>query len=123
MEFEDGLQRALGNLRLVGRVAGEKLAALHERVNNDGAVVAIGASAQETGVVGGVLVGGGAKVVHDFALGLLARHVEIAGDAVLGGDDGEQVVDGASAVFGEHLLAFVGRFGKIAHVSLGLLGS
>ena len=42
--------------------------------------------------------------------------------AVLGGDDGEEVVDGASADFSEHLFAFVGRFGKIAHVSLGLLG-
>jgi hypothetical protein len=80
--------------------------------------VAISACAEEAGVAGGFWRGGGAEVVDDLALGLLARDVEVAVEAVLGGDDGEEVVDGSSADFGEHLLAFGGRFGQVAHGSL-----
>ena len=71
LELEDGLQRALRDLGLVGRVAGEKLAALHQGVDNHRPVVAIGARAQEAGVVGGVFAAGGAEVVDDLALGVL----------------------------------------------------
>ena len=42
---------------------------------------------------------------------------EVAVEAVLGGDDGEEVVDGSSADVGEHLMAFGGRFGQVAHFS------
>ena len=117
LELEDGLQRALRDLGLVGRVAGEELAALDQGVDDDRPVVAISARAQKAGVAGGVLVAGGAEVVDDFALGLLARHVEVAVEAVLGGNDGEEIVDGGRADLGEHLLAFGGRFGKVAHFS------
>jgi hypothetical protein len=50
LELEDGLQRALRDLGLVGRVAGEELAALDQRIDDDRAVVAIGARAEEAGV-------------------------------------------------------------------------
>jgi hypothetical protein len=40
-----------------------------------------------------------------------AGYVQIAVEAILGRDDGEQVVDGTGADFGEHLLAFGGGFG------------
>ena len=50
LEFEDGLQRALRDLRLVRRVGGEEFAARDQRVDDDGAVVAIGAGAEEAGV-------------------------------------------------------------------------
>ena len=110
LELEDGLQRALRDLRLVGRVAGEELAALHQRIDDHRAVVAIGAGAQEAGVAGRVLLAGGVEVVDDFALALLARDVEVAGEAILGGNDGEQIVDGCRADFVEHLLAFGGTF-------------
>jgi hypothetical protein len=39
LEFEDGLQGALGDLRLVGSVGGEPLAARDERVDHQRAVV------------------------------------------------------------------------------------
>jgi hypothetical protein len=73
--------------------------------------VAIGARAQEAGVVGGVLLAGLTEIVDDLALGELARNIEIAREAVLGRNHSEQLVDGGSANGGQHLLAFGGRFG------------
>ena len=52
LEFEDGLQRALRDLRLVGRVGGEELAARDQRVDDDRTVVVVGARAEEDGVAG-----------------------------------------------------------------------
>jgi len=77
--------------------------------------VAIGAGAEEAGVAGGVLVGCGAEVVDDFALGLLAGNVEVAGEAVLAGMTSKERVDGRRADVGEHLEAFGGAFWKVAH--------
>ncbi len=57
LEFEDGLQRSLRDLRLVRRVGGEELAALDQRINDDRAVMAIGAGAQKAGVAGCVVRG------------------------------------------------------------------
>ena len=111
LKLEDRLQRALRDLGLVGRVAGEELAALHQGVDHHRPVVTIGSGAEKAGVAGRVLSAGGAEVVDDLALGLLAWHVEVAVKAVLGGDDGEKVVNGAGADFGQHLPAFGGRFG------------
>jgi hypothetical protein len=79
--------------------------------------VAIGARAEEAGVLMGVLGAGRVEVVDDFAFGVLAGYVEVAVETVLLGNDGEEVVDGADADFGEHLKAFGGRFGKVAHFS------
>jgi hypothetical protein len=105
----------LRDFRLVGRVAGEELAALHQRIDDDRTVMAIDAGAQEAGVADGVPQGNVAEVGDDFAFRVLAGHVEVAFEAVLGGDNGEQVVNRGSADFGEHLQAFVGRFGQVAH--------
>ena len=102
LELEDGLERALGDFSLIGRVAGEELAALHQGVDNHRAVMAIGTCAEEAGVAGGVFGGCGLEVVDDFALGLLPGNVEVACEAVLGGDDGEEVINGCSANFGQH---------------------
>ena len=66
---------------------------------------------EEAGVAGGVFVGGGAEVVDDFALGLLARDGQVAGEAVLSGDHFKERVDGGRADVGEHLEAFGGGFG------------
>ena len=53
LEFEQGLERALGDLGLVGRVAGQELAALDEMVDRGGDVVPVGAAAEEEGNVAG----------------------------------------------------------------------
>ena len=86
LELEDGLQGALRDLRLIGRVGGEQLAARDERIDDQRAVVVVGAGAEEADVAGGVLGARRAEPVDDFALGHLARDGEIAGEAVLGGD-------------------------------------
>jgi hypothetical protein len=64
---------------------------------------------------------GGAEVVDDLALGVLAGNVQVAVEAVLGGNDGEEIVDGGRADFGQHLFTFGGRFGKVAHPSASSL--
>ncbi len=96
LELEHGLEGALGDLGLVGGVGGEELAAGDDGVDQDGLVVAIDAGAEEGGVAGGVVGGEGLEGVDDFALGVLARDVEIALELVLGGDGGEEVVDRAT---------------------------
>ena len=48
LEFEDGGERALRDLRLVGRVGRQKLAARDHRIHQHRAVVVIDAGAQET---------------------------------------------------------------------------
>ena len=73
---------------LVGRVAGKELAALDERIDYNGAVVAVAARTEEAGVVGRVLLARRFEVGDDFALALLAGYVMIAFEAVLGGYDG-----------------------------------
>ena len=77
--------------------------------------MAIGARAKEAGVIGRVLVPGRAKVVDDLALRLLARHGEVAIEAILGGNAREEIVDRLRADFGKHLPAFFVRFGEVAH--------
>ena len=68
--------------------------------------MAIGARAKKAGVIRRVLLPGGAKVLHDLALRLLARHNQVAIEAVLGRNDREEIVDRRRADFGEHLAAF-----------------
>ena len=53
LELEQGLERALGDLGLVGRVAGQELAALDEMIDAGRNMVAIGAAAEEEGHVAG----------------------------------------------------------------------
>ena len=55
LEFEDGGQRALRDLRLVGRVGGQKLAARDHRIHQHRPVVVVDAGAQKGGVAVGVL--------------------------------------------------------------------
>jgi hypothetical protein len=74
LEFEDGLERALRNLGLVRRVAGEKLPALDERVDNDGPIVPIRTRAEKARVPGRILLRLGAEEGNDLALRLLPRY-------------------------------------------------
>ena len=115
LEFEDGLQRALRDLRLVGRVGGEELAARNQRVDDHRAVVRVRAGAEERGVALRAVGGALAEELHDFALRVGARNLEIALQAILGGNGGEQIVDGLGADLAQHDLAVGFRFRKIAH--------
>ena len=124
LELEHGLQRALCDLGLVGRVAGEELAALDERVDDHRAVVAIGTCSEEAGeelargfggelggITAGDVSGEGAEAVEDFALAMLARDFQVGREAVLGGDGLEEALDGGHADLGEHGFAVGWGFG------------
>jgi hypothetical protein len=115
LEFEDGLEGALRDLRLIGRVGGEELAALHQRVNDDRPIVAIGAGTEKADVAVGVLRSGLLEVVDDLGFAHLARDVEVTREAIFGRDAGEEIVDGRCADLAEHALAFGVGFGQIAH--------
>ena len=110
LKFEDRLQRALRNLRLIGRVGGEKFAARNQRINNDRAVVKVGAGAQKTGVSVAVLARALAEEVDDFRFRHLARNLEVAGQAVFGGNRRKQIVDRAQANGFQHGFAVGRRF-------------
>jgi hypothetical protein len=106
LKLEDRLQRTLRNLGLVRRIAGQKLAALHERIDNDRAVMAIGACTEKAGVIRLVPFPRGAKIIDDLTLRLLARNYKISPEAVLGRNAREEIIDRGRADLGKHLAAF-----------------
>ena len=83
LKFKNGLQRSLGNLRLVGSVGGEEFAPLHQRIDNDRTVVTIGAGAEKTGVAGCAIGRGLAKVLDDLRLCHLPGNNQIPFQTVL----------------------------------------
>ena len=117
LELEHGLQRTLRNLRLVGRVAGQELAALHEGVDDDGLVVLVNSGAEKAGVAGRVVLRITSETLDDFAFAMLTRHVKIAGQLVLGGDSREQIVDRIDTNLCEHREAIPGALRQITHGS------
>ena len=110
LELEDRLQRALGNLRLVGRVGREKFAARDQRIDDHGPVVHVGAGAQEARVLDAVFLGALPEPVHDFRFRHLARNFQVAIEPVLGRNGCKQIVDGARANRLQHRFAVGGRF-------------
>ena len=91
------MQRALGNLRLIGSVGGQELTARNQGINDDRSIMEIGARAQKAGVALAVLTRALAKEVDNLGLGHLARDVEIAGQPVLRRNRCKQIVDRAQA--------------------------
>ena len=115
LELEKRLQCALRDLRLVGRVAGQKFATLREHINQHRPVVAVGARAQKAGVSGGVLRGKGFEGLHHFLLAVLTRNVQVAGEAEFFRNGREQVVDRDCTDIPEHRFTVGGRLWQIAH--------
>ena len=78
LEFEEILQRALRDFRLIGRVGGQELAALDQMVDRGGYMVAIGAGAQEAGHGGAthVLRGHGADGALDLEFALIGGQID-----------------------------------------------
>ena len=68
----------------------------------------IRACAEKAGVLDAVFLRALAEPVHDFGLGHLAGNLQVAIEAVLGGDGREQVVDGTRTNCLEHGLAIRG---------------
>jgi len=92
LELEEGLQRPLRRLRLVGRVGGEEFAAAGDGVAGRGHDAVVDAAAQEGDEVGlGHVLRG--EIAHEAAHFLLAqagREVEVALQADLLGQRGEE---------------------------------
>ena len=93
LEFKDGLQGPLRDLRLIGRVRGEKLAALYDGVDQHGPVVPVNARAQKTRVAVGVLRRRGFEVIDDFRFAHLARNHKVARQPIFLRNDGKEIVD------------------------------
>ena len=84
LELEQHLQRALGDLRLVGRVAGQELRALDDVVDAGRHVVAIGAgAAEERPRAGrrGCCAASARQRALDLQLALVRRQVDRTGEA------------------------------------------
>ena len=103
LELVGCLERPLGNLRLVGRVGGEELAAGDQWADDGGAEMVIDARAEETGVVACVEVAlsqrshRSAEVHFRHGVRQIERRV-----AELLGDVGEEILDGGHADLGQH---------------------
>ncbi len=115
LELEDGLQRSLSDLRLVGRVSSKELSARDQRVDNYRPIMMIGPGAEEHGVAGSVRVRALAKVIYDLGLRHLPRHLQVSIKPVFGGNGRKQIVDRFTADLAQHLRSVGGRFRKIAH--------
>ena len=118
LKFENGLQRALRNFRLVRRVRCKELAARDERVDDDGAIVIVNAGSEEDRVAVTAFVRTLAEPVHDLGFGHLTGNFEIAVETVFGWDGREQIIDRTRADGFEHRLTVGWRFWQIAHKSL-----
>ena len=108
LELEQRLERALGDLGLVGRVAGQELAALDQMIDARRDMMAIGAAAEEEGHLPGdqVAAGKAGQVTLDRHLaGMVGEARDLAAEPGGLGHVDEQIVDRRSADRGQHLLA------------------
>ncbi len=83
LELKHRLQRPLRDLRLVGRVARQKLTALHQRIDDHRLVVLVHARTQKACVPGRIVVRVPTKALDDLRLAVLARDIQIRVKLVL----------------------------------------
>ena len=115
LKLEQCLQRALGDLGLIGRIGSKELGALNQVVDARRNVMPIGAAADEERHGSGRHVASRhlRKRPLDFELALAGRQIRRA--QCCGRNVGEQIIDVAHADAGEHLGAILGSERKIAH--------
>ena len=77
--FVDGLERALADLGLVGRVGGVELAAQEELVDDRGDEVAIGAGAEEAHQIDPIAGGQPGQPVRQLGFGFGRRELQLRG--------------------------------------------
>ena len=73
LKFEDRLQRALADLRLIRRVGSEEFAALDQRVRDHRAQVVVHARAEKAGIPAGIFRRARAEIFDDLLLGHRGR--------------------------------------------------
>ena len=124
LELEEGLERALARLALVGRVRGQELAAADELVDERRHEVVVRAGAGEARQLAGGPVR--ARELGELALKLefarRGREIEVAPHPARLGDDLEELVDRRDAHGVEHLAALVGGDGGVVHRVVAPLG-
>ena len=113
LELEEDLQRALRDLRLIGRVAGEEFGTLDEVIDARRHVMAIGAGADEEGhrSRGDVVRGHGAEDALDLDLAFSQGQIDQGIEMLVGGHVGEEIVDASDADAGKHRRAVGSRYG------------
>ncbi len=114
LELVDGLERALADLRLVGRVGGVELAAREHRVDRGRDVVLVHAGTEERDEVGAVAPGQGRQLAAEGQLRDRIGQVQAVG-AHGWGDIVEQLLDRLEAERGQHLRARVRGVGAVDH--------
>src|SRR5690606_5458388 len=116
LELPNGLQRALGHLRLIRGVRRIELAAQKQLVDRGRNVVVVAAAAQEgEHARAGVFVGKLSEVTHQAIFAQGGRNVQTPAEADSLRDGLEQLVDAAAPGGREHLSDFPGRMGQVAH--------
>ncbi len=118
LELEQHLQRALRDLRLVGRVGGQELAALDQVIDGRRHVVAIGPRPAVEGrvVCGKVLLRQPPHVLFDCHFGGVQRQAfDGSVEVMLGRHIGEQGIDGGGADSLQHRRAVIVGQGEVAH--------
>jgi len=113
--FEDVLERALADFRLVGGVGREPFLAAGEHVHRGRHEMVIGPGAQEPGVEDLVPGGQGGHLAEDLQFGTLARQRQFAPKPKRGGDALQQIF-GSLDADGLQQGAVLGRSrGQVAH--------
>ena len=117
LEFEEGLQRALRDLRLIRRVGSQELAALHEVVDRCRHMMAISTGTQEARhrVRGCVLGSQRRQLALDLDLAHAFRQIERRCEAEGSGYVVEKIVDAFGADHAEHRAAIFLRQRQVAH--------
>ena len=115
LELEDGLQRSLGNFRLIGRVGSQKFAALNNGVRDYRAQMVVDAGAQKTGVAERIFGRALLEIFYNFGFGKRPGQVQRFFQPVCFGNAREKLFDSFCAGDGKHFLAFSGALGEIAH--------
>ena len=119
LEFEQCLQRALRDLRLIGRVGGEKLAALDDMIDARGHMMAVGTGPEEEGhVAGGVVLFRQCLHMrfHRHLAGVHRQALDRAGQARFLRHVDEQIVDRLRADLGQHRLPVFWGQREISHI-------
>ncbi len=124
LELEQHLQRALGDLRLVGGVAGQEFRALDDVVDAGRHMVAIGPRPAEERPCPRRPVPGrqGRQAALHRKLAGVGRQVDGPLASGGGGHIHEQLVDGGGADDGQHFGAVVGGEGQVAHGQVSEVG-
>src|ERR1700730_10912800 len=115
LKFKDCLQSALRDFCLVGRVRGQKFAALDKGVGDHGAQMIVNAGTAKTRVAPRILRGPVGKILNDLRFGEWPGQLQRFAQPITLGNAGKELVNRFGADSGKHFLALCWAFWEIAH--------